>query len=170
MIIVLTYDQQSNKNIMKAQYTRSQAQIIQFLKSLDGAISAQDLYRELKCREQPLGLATVYRALRALKVQGAVKSQTLTSGEALYSLIAHDQYHLNCVNCGQSFPVNECLFYDLEERLEQTYDFRVYYHTLEFFGRCLRCQSTAESGMEHCSQSYRIEELKEKGCPNCTND
>ena len=63
---------------MKAQYTRSQAQIIQVLKSLNYAISAQDLYLELKHRDQPLGLATVYRALDALKVQGTVKSLTLT--------------------------------------------------------------------------------------------
>lgn len=126
---------------MKAQYTRSQAQIIQVLKSLNYAISAQDLYVELKRRDQPLGLATVYRALEALKAQGTVKSLTLTSGEALYSLISQDQHHLNCVNCGQSFALNGCPVHDLEERLEQTHHFQVYYHTLEFFGRCYQCQT-----------------------------
>ena len=124
---------------MKAQYTRSQAQIIQVLKSLNYAISAQDLYLELKHRDQPLGLATVYRALDALKVQGTVKSLTLTRGEALYSLISQDQHHLNCVDCGKSFPINECPVHHLEKRLEQTHHFQVYYHTLEFFGRCHQC-------------------------------
>ncbi len=124
---------------MKAQYTRSQAQIIQVLKSLNYAISAQDLYLELKHRDQPLGLATVYRALDALKVQGTVKSVTLTGGKALYSLISQDQHHLNCVECGKSLPINECPVHHLEKQLEQTHHFQVYYHTLEFFGRCHQC-------------------------------
>ncbi len=124
---------------MKAQYTRSQAQIIRVLKSLNYAISAQDLYLELKHRDQPLGLATVYRALDALKVQGTVKSITLTSREALYSLISQDQPHLNCVECGKSLPINECPVHHLEKQLEQTHHFQVYYHTLEFFGRCHQC-------------------------------
>ena len=126
---------------MKAQYTRSQARIIRVLKSLNYAISAQDLYAELQHRDQRLGLATVYRALEALKAQGTVKSLTLTSGEALYSLISHDQHHINCVSCGQSFAINECPVHDLEERLEQTHHFQVYYHTLEFFGRCYQCHT-----------------------------
>lgn len=126
---------------MKAQYTRSQAQIIQVLKSLSYAISAQNLYVELKRRDQPLGLATVYRALEALKVQGTVKSLTLTSGEALYSLISQDQHHLNCVDCGQSFPITECPVHYFAKQLEQKHHFQVYYHTLEFFGRCYQCQT-----------------------------
>ncbi len=126
---------------MKAQYNRSQEQIIQVLKSLKCGISAQNLYLELKNRDQPLGLATVYRALDALKVRGTVKSITLTSGEALHSLISQDQHHLNCVECGQSFPINECPVHLLEKRLEQTHHFQVYYHTLEFFGRCHQCST-----------------------------
>mgnify|MGYP006224551821 CR=1 FL=1 len=41
---------------MKAKYTRSQEKIIRVLKSLKYGISAQDLYAELKHRDQPLGL------------------------------------------------------------------------------------------------------------------
>ncbi len=130
-----------SENIMKVKYTRSQERIIQVLKSLNYALSAQDLYAELKDQDQPLGLATVYRVLEALKAQGTVKSRILTSGEALYSLISHEQYHINCVSCGQSFVINECPVSDLEKRLEQTHHFQVYYHTLEFFGRCHQCQN-----------------------------
>lgn len=126
---------------MKAQYNRSQEQIIQVLKSLKYPISAQNLYLELKNRDQPLGLATVYRALDALKVKGTVKSIILTSGEALYSLISQDQHHLNCVDCGKSFPINGCPVHDLEKLLEQTHQFQIYYHTLEFFGRCHQCST-----------------------------
>jgi Fur family ferric uptake transcriptional regulator len=125
---------------MKVQRTRSQEKVFQLLKTLNRAISAQELYIELRQSNQNMGLATVYRSLEALKLEGSVKIRTLPNGEALYSLVQADQHHLTCVNCGQSFPVDECPVHHLEDKLEQTYHFKVYYHTLEFFGLCNQCQ------------------------------
>ncbi len=121
--------------------TRSQANIIHVLKSLSHPISAQDLYVEMKNRDLALGLATVYRNLEALKLEGEVQVRQLPSGEAVYSLVHQDQHHLTCVNCGESFPIDQCPVHDLEEKLEVSYQFKVYYHTLEFFGLCHLCQS-----------------------------
>lgn len=126
---------------MKAQRTRSQERIVRVLKSLNRPISAQDLHLELANLKIPLGLATVYRSLEALKLEGAIQARTLSNGESLYSLVHQDQHHLTCVNCGQSFAFDECPVHDLEERLEDSHRFKVYYHTLEFFGLCRLCQS-----------------------------
>ncbi|MBO0201245.1 transcriptional repressor, partial [Vibrio alginolyticus] len=62
---------------MKAGRTRSQERIFDLLKSLNRAISAQDIYVELRNRNQNVGLATVYRALEALKLEGVVQVRTL---------------------------------------------------------------------------------------------
>jgi Fur family ferric uptake transcriptional regulator len=128
---------------MKAQRTRSQERIFRLLQTLNRAISAQELYIELRDRNQNLGLATVYRALEMLKLQGEIQVRTLASGESLYSLVQRDQHHLTCVNCGQSIPINECPVHNLEVQLEQSHQFKVYYHTLEFFGLCHQCQPIA---------------------------
>lgn len=125
---------------MRDTRTRSQERIFRLLKSLNRAISAQDLYLELRQRNQNIGLATVYRSLEALKLQGAVQVRTLTTGESLYSSAQEDQHHLTCVNCGQSIPFDECPVHDLEQRLENFHQFKVYFHTLEFFGLCHQCQ------------------------------
>lgn len=125
---------------MKAQRTRSQERIFRLLKTLDRAISAQELYVELRNDNQNIGLATVYRALEALKLQGALQVRTLATGESLYSLAQQDRHHLTCVNCGRSILINECPVHTLEEKLEQSHHFKVYYHTLEFFGLCRQCQ------------------------------
>ncbi|MGH8002424.1 MAG: Fur family transcriptional regulator [Brasilonema sp.] len=132
---------------MKAQRTRSQERIFRLLKSLNRAISAQDLYLELRQRNQNIGLATVYRSLEVLKLQGALQVRTLSTGESLYSSIQQDQHHLTCVNCGQSIPIDECPVHDLEQRLEKSHQFKVYYHTLEFFGLCCQCQPTTSELM-----------------------
>jgi Fur family transcriptional regulator, ferric uptake regulator len=128
---------------MKAQRTRSQERIFRTLKAINRAISAQELYIEMRNSSQNMGLATVYRSLEALKLQGAVQVRTLATGESLYSLVDRDRHHLTCVNCGQSLPIHECPVHDLEDKLEQSHQFKIYYHTLEFFGLCDRCQLLA---------------------------
>lgn len=122
--------------------TRSQVKILDLLKTLNRAISAQDLYLELRNNQQNMGLATVYRALEALKLDGLVTVRTLTNGESLYSPVQQDQHHLTCLNCGASIPIPQCPVHELERQLERSHHFKVYYHTLEFFGLCQQCQAT----------------------------
>ncbi|MDJ0567447.1 MAG: Fur family transcriptional regulator [Pleurocapsa sp. MO_192.B19] len=124
---------------MKAQRTRSQERIMKVLQSLKRSISAQDLYIELRNRKQDMGLATVYRSLEALKIQGELQVRTLANGESVYSSVQSDRHHLTCVNCGISIPIDECPVHDLEQQLEKLHQFKVYYHTLEFFGLCQKC-------------------------------
>jgi Fur family transcriptional regulator, ferric uptake regulator len=124
---------------MKTQRTRSQKRILTLLQSLKCSISAQDLYIELRNRQQDMGLATVYRSLEALKLQGEVQVRTLANGESEYSLIKSDRHHLTCVNCGTSIAIDECPVHNLEQQLETSHTFKVYYHTLEFFGLCEKC-------------------------------
>lgn len=126
---------------MSLQRTRSQERILTLLKTLNRSISAQDLYIELRNQDQGMGLATVYRALEALKLEGMVQVRTLANGEALYSLVQEDRHHLTCLQCGDSIPIDECPVHDLEEQLHQSYEFKIYYHMLEFFGLCTQCQT-----------------------------
>ncbi|MBW4579652.1 MAG: transcriptional repressor [Tildeniella nuda ZEHNDER 1965/U140] len=133
---------------MKASRTRSQERIISILKSINRAISAQDLFIELRNRDQAMGLATVYRALEALKLEGAVQARTMAGGESLYSLVQEDKHHLTCLQCGGSIPIDTCPVHELEAQLHQSYQFKIYYHMLEFFGLCTQCQAanaTSES-------------------------
>ncbi|MBW4550379.1 MAG: transcriptional repressor [Aphanocapsa sp. GSE-SYN-MK-11-07L] len=132
---------------MKAQRTRSQERILQLLRQLDRAISAQALYVELRQQAQPMGLATVYRSLEALKLSGVVQARLLPNGETLYSLAQADKHHLTCLQCGKSVPINACPVHDLETQLRQSQHFEIYYHTLEFFGLCQGCQIHFQAGV-----------------------
>lgn len=127
---------------MKARRTRSQIQILDLLKQLTEAVSAQELYRQLRQQQVRMGLATVYRALESLKLEGAVQVRTLSSGESLYSLAKEDTHHLTCVRCGTSAVMEECPVHGLESHLTESHHFQIFYHTLEFFGLCEKCQMT----------------------------
>jgi Fur family transcriptional regulator, ferric uptake regulator len=125
---------------MRAVRTRSQERILNLLKTIKQGISAQDIYVELRNRNQSMGLATVYRSLEALKLEGMVQVRTLANGEALYSLAQQDKHHLTCLQCGASIPINQCPVHDLEDQLQEAHKFKIFYHTLEFFGLCNQCQ------------------------------
>ncbi|MEA5502261.1 Fur family transcriptional regulator [Halotia wernerae UHCC 0503] len=133
---------------MRAIRTRSQERILNLLKSIKQGISAQDIYIKLRNRNESMGLATVYRSLEALKLEGMVQVRTLANGEALYSLAQQDKHHLTCLQCGISIPINQCPVHDLEDQLESNHQFKVFYHTLEFFGLCNQCQVDQAAGME----------------------
>lgn len=124
---------------MKTERTRSQERILKLLKTLNRAISAQDIYIELRT-SQSIGLATIYRALESLKLEGVVQVRTLASGESLYSLVQQDKHHLTCLQCGQSILIDECPVHELETQLHNFHKFKIFYHTLEFFGLCNQCQ------------------------------
>ena len=57
---------------MRAIHTRSQERILNLLQNLKQGISAQEIYVELRNLNQSMGLATVYRSLDALKLEGLV--------------------------------------------------------------------------------------------------
>lgn len=124
---------------MPTKRTRSQNQVFIALQSLNQAISAQDLHMELR-KHHRIGLATVYRSLDVLKLEGVVQVRTLPSGESLYSLVKEDRHHLTCLQCGNSIAIAECPVHDLEHHLNQSHQFKIFYHTLEFFGLCPQCQ------------------------------
>ena len=126
---------------MKQQRTRSQNRILALLTALSRPLSAQDVYLEFRKRNQGMGLATIYRSLESLKREGLVQMRTLSTGEGVYSCVQDDRHHLTCVECGESLPIQECPVHALEERLEQSHHFKIYYHTLEFFGLCQQCHT-----------------------------
>jgi Fur family transcriptional regulator, ferric uptake regulator len=124
---------------METRRTRSQDRILTLLKTQGEPISAQDLYIELRSHSQSMGLATVYRALDILKKSGLVQVRTQPTGESLYTTIQEDRHHLTCLTCGLSIAIDECPVHHLEQELVQAHQFKIHYHTLEFFGLCDRC-------------------------------
>jgi Fur family ferric uptake transcriptional regulator len=132
---------------MKARRTRSQEQILTVLADLNQAISAQNLYVKLREQQHTMGLATVYRALEALKLEGSIQVRTLPSGESLYSPVQQDRHHLTCLQCGKSMAIEQCPVHDLEAHLNQSHQFKIFYHTLEFFGLCPRCQEQGDGAV-----------------------
>lgn len=119
--------------------TTGQRAVLAALRQQPQPLSAQALHGVLGT-QRSIGLATVYRALDALKLLGLVQHRVTLSGETLYSAVEHDHHYLTCLQCGTSVPVETCPVQELAAQLQGTSSFRIYYHTLEFFGVCGGCE------------------------------
>lgn len=86
---------------------------------------------------------TLYRALEALAAAGIVRRVDLRHGHADYELVisGDHHHHLVCTGCGALESFSDDLCNSLAERLvKQSTGFKtVTAHSMEFFGRCVRC-------------------------------
>lgn len=119
--------------------TKRQERILEELNNCSDEISGQELHRTLITRSSNIGLTTVYRNLRTLQQKGLVRCRNLPTGEALYSPVNRDNHHLTCVDCGRTLILQTCPIKNINLPKEQTKNFVLLFHTLEYFGLCKNC-------------------------------
>jgi Fur family transcriptional regulator, ferric uptake regulator len=121
-----------------ARLTAHQIAVLAALNDQPQPLSAQELHGLLQ-KERSIALATVYRSLETLRLQGLLQSRMGVKGESRYSPIAQDCHYLTCLQCSQSFPLDDCPVDPLVKSIVPAMSFKIYYHTLEFFGLCEVC-------------------------------
>lgn len=123
--------------------TRSQQTILDLLLERSQPMSAQEIFVQLRQHQQRVGLATVYRALEALRNSGQLQVVDLGENQSYYQVLpsdGHTQHHLICTQCRRVIPLPDCPVHDLEEQLSHQHDFVIDYHVLEFYGICAECR------------------------------
>ncbi len=84
-----------------------------------------------------LGIATVYRNLKALVDEGQLQPVNLPGENARFELVGHQHHHhFQCRQCQRVFDVHACPG-DLSRMAPQ--GFRVEDHDLTLYGRCKDC-------------------------------
>jgi Fur family ferric uptake transcriptional regulator len=120
--------------------TRQRTAVLELLDRLDGFRSAQDIHALLRESGDPVGLATVYRALQALQDDGLVDVLRSPEGEASYRRCstAH-HHHLVCRSCGRTVEVADPPLDRWAARIAAEHGFADVEHELEVFGTCHDC-------------------------------
>jgi len=118
-----------------------QIQLLEVLRHSPEELSGQALHGLIRAGGGTMGLATVYRHLRALQQLGQVRCRHLPSGEALYAPRERDVHHLTCLDCGSSAVLHCCPLEQQALQLHHAKGFTPLFHTLEVFGLCAQCQA-----------------------------
>ncbi|HWU59437.1 MAG TPA: transcriptional repressor [Microbacteriaceae bacterium] len=111
----------------------------------EGFISAQGLHTSLRETGSPIGLATVYRALADLAVEGDADSLQSPDGESLYracSTTGH-HHHLICRNCGLTVEIEADAVEEWAKKVASEQGFTQAQHVVDVFGLCAECSSRA---------------------------
>jgi Fur family ferric uptake transcriptional regulator len=112
----------------------------------DDFVSAQGLYSTLRDGGSPIGLATVYRALASLAVEGEADSLQSPEGEALYRacVTTGHHHHLICRNCGLTVEISADPVEEWAQKVASANGFTEPQHVVDVFGLCASCSQKAE--------------------------
>jgi Fur family ferric uptake transcriptional regulator len=120
--------------------TRQRAAVAAVLADVEEFRSAQDLHALLRQAGETVGLATVYRTLQAMVVDGDVDMLRTDEGEAVYRACSTGHHHhLVCRGCGRTVEVEGPAVESWADRVSAQHGFTDVRHTLEIFGTCADC-------------------------------
>ena len=121
--------------------TWQRAAVRSALESRAGFVSAQELHAAIRSTGSPIGLATVYRALADLTVDGDADSLQSADGENLYRACstARHHHHLICRSCGRTVEIEADAIEQWAGAVATAHGFRDPAHVVDVFGTCAAC-------------------------------
>ena len=106
-------------------------------------VSAQGLHSALHASGSPIGLATVYRALSDLAVEGEADSLQSPEGESLYRACSTGHHHhLICRSCGLTVEIEADEVESWARKTAALHGFSRPEHVVDIFGFCNSCVPT----------------------------
>ncbi len=108
----------------------------------EGFVSAQSLHSALRDGGSSIGLATVYRALADLAVEGEADSLQ-QEGESLYRACTPGthHHHLICRNCGLTVEIEADAVEQWARQVAAEHGFTQPNHVVDVFGLCAECSA-----------------------------
>jgi len=122
--------------------TRARRAVLELLRSERRYFTVAEVHRTLKNELPSTAVSTIYRTLELLEELGVVSRRTEYEKEVsfVYCGEAH-HHHAICRVCGHVADV-ECDAIDhIKTSLERQRGFELDEHTIEFYGRCVRCRN-----------------------------
>ena len=129
---------------MNIRNTKQRQAIFEAIEHHGGHLTADEIYKLVKRRFPRLSLGTVYRNLRVLVAQAALRELDFGMAVTYFETVKDPHYHLICRVCGSITDTETPLESRLKAIVGQARGvggFRIEGHRLDFVGVCVDCQS-----------------------------
>jgi len=110
--------------------------------------TAEDLWNKVKLKDEGIGRATVFRAVKTLVDRAVLDPVEFPDGTRLYRVcgerIAPDHahhHHLACNHCHKIVDLHYCLDSSALEAMATKEGFRIAGHSITLYGVCQDCQT-----------------------------
>lgn len=91
----------------KTRLTRQRKLVLQVLENANEHLEAEDIFLKAKARDPEISLATVYRALTALKKEGMIEEHKFDQGHGHFETTQPSpHFHFRCLQCGKIIEFN----------------------------------------------------------------
>lgn len=148
----MTNMQENFKLLLKQNGLKVTTQRIAILEVLsnrpDKHLTAEDIYDCVRNMYPDIGLATVYRTIQVLSELKLIDKLNLDDGCVRYEIgkeskdnCTHHHHHLICLDCGQVLTFQDDYLERLEQKIEETMNFKVVNHEVKMFGICSECRT-----------------------------
>ena len=142
-------NQEGFKTILKEKGLKVTSQRIAILEALenrpDEHLTAEEIYDCVKVENPEIGLATVYRTIQLLVDLDLIDKLNLGDGFVRYEIgnrkegEGHHHHHLICLSCGNVLTFEGDFMDDLENRIQNTMNFKIVDHEVKLYGYCKEC-------------------------------
>jgi Fur family ferric uptake transcriptional regulator len=129
------------ESVIVRRMTRQRTAIGALLDEVDEFRSAHQLHELLRARGDSTGIATVYRALQQLALDGEVDVLRTDDGESLFRRCERrtHHHHLVCRSCGKTVEIEGPNLETFARGLGAEHEFTDVEHTFELRGTCAQC-------------------------------
>lgn len=123
-----------------ARNTQQRRAIIKVMENASGPLSIEEIYGLANQFCKGIGIATVYRNLKAFMDEGMLKSIDMPGGLILYEMTEKEHHHhFSCLNCKKVFDVDVCIV-KFDKLIPK--GFRLHQHEIHLAGLCSKCSIT----------------------------
>jgi Fur family ferric uptake transcriptional regulator len=114
-----------------------------------GHVSVDDLLASVQQRNDAVGYATVYRALKLFVAAGVAHERRFMEKQARYEPVSlgddhHD--HLICTDCGHIFEFDDDVIEVRQTEIAEAHGLRITGHRHQVYGSCIAPESCAHRG------------------------
>lgn len=126
--------------------TKNRVAILEILEQSDQPIAAEQVFFELKKRENSANLSTVYRNLEVLSGKDLAVKLTIPGDSRTLFEYNHEEHkhHLVCLGCNRILAINRCPLGDYEQSLAKETNYFISGHKLDIYGYCPNCRKNGE--------------------------
>ena len=121
--------------------TKTRALIRKILQKGNRPLLPQEILETAKEMGHSIGIATIYRNLKAFEESGFLKQVALPGHPARFELAQQEHHHhFLCRTCNRVFDIPGCSLNQQDLEMHLMENFKVTHHEITLFGQCDTCQ------------------------------
>jgi Fur family ferric uptake transcriptional regulator len=119
-------------------HTRQRDEVLGAFFESSTHVSVDELLRRVQVRDENVGAATVYRALKLFAEAGIAHESHFGDGQARYEPMLADQHHdhLICSDCGRIVEFHDPVIEARQVDIAREHGLAIRAHRLDIYGRC----------------------------------